>query len=170
MLFQILATAEHHIYDKLGTVTEALYVAFRYDCLGQHSLRIRYVIEQLLIVSRQPFLQCVAHFQQLQTSLCVVGVLPHIMLTRYDVSVIQILQLHHRGHLLTNNHTTTLGRSLFIIPDENRLLKQRTPHRTIPCVFRELPCAHVLLRVPCDQRVPERTRYRRQARPQLSKP
>ena len=88
ILFQILATAEHHIYDKLGTVTEALYVAFRYDCLGQHSLRIRYVIEQLLIVSRQPFLQCVAHLQQLQTSLCVVGLFHDVMLTRYDVSIV----------------------------------------------------------------------------------
>lgn len=165
MLFQVLATAEHHIYDKFGTVAEALYVALRYHCLGQHSLHIRYVVQQLLIVSRQPFLQSASHLKQLQTSLCIVGVLPHIMLTRYDVSVVYILQLHCRGHLPTNNHTTALRRNPFIRPDEKRLLKQSTPHRTIPCVFRELPCALAPLQVPFCQRSHERTRYRRQARP-----
>ncbi|HPY85800.1 MAG TPA: hypothetical protein PLS20_12330, partial [Ruminococcus flavefaciens] len=32
------------------------------------------------------------------------------------------MQLHRRGHLLTNNHTTALKRSLFIRLDECRLL------------------------------------------------
>ena len=122
MLFQILAPAEHHINYQFGAVAEALYVALCYHCLGQHSLHIRYLVQQLFIVSRQPFLQCVAHFQQLQTSLCVVGALPDIVLTRYDVSVVYILQLHRRGHLLTNNHTTAFCRNPFIRLDECRLL------------------------------------------------
>ena len=88
ILFKVLAPAEHHIYYQFGAVTEALYVAFSYQCFGQHSLHIRYVVEQFLVVSRQPFLQCVALLEELQTSLCIIGVPSHIVLTRYDVSIV----------------------------------------------------------------------------------
>ena len=45
MLFQVLAPAEHHIYDKLGAVSKTLYVALRCHRFGQHSLHIRYVVQ-----------------------------------------------------------------------------------------------------------------------------
>ena len=45
ILFQVLAPAENHISYQFSAVAEALYVAFSYQCLGQHSLHIRYVVE-----------------------------------------------------------------------------------------------------------------------------
>ena len=63
---------------------------------------------------------------------------------------------------------------LFMFPARLKLFILKIPFDLdlgiSPCVFRELLFALVLRRVPFGQHVPERTRYRRQTRPRLSKP